>query len=317
MESLLVLRHVVVQNANAISGFTWGFPAVTHFLGFVHALSRSTVHQWGAKLGGCVIACHETQAHTHKFHEHVFSQTRNPLTKQGDTAPFNEEGKMHLEVSLVIACDFDPEDLDPDSDASLDEKVAAFERQIYHQVMRQRLAGGNIESVEKVEFISLEESHESRRAQERRILYSLLPGFVLADRSHVFAEDLKASQEADAQVESLDCWLDFIKVQHECHVEKRPDEDKEHIVWKSISKPAEGWLVPIQVGYKGISPLYQPGEIQMTRDCSVPFRFVEAVHGIGEWLGAHRIQSVSGAMWDYHHDEEWYICKSLSECKSS
>ncbi|HHH1607741.1 TPA: type I-F CRISPR-associated protein Csy2, partial [Yersinia enterocolitica] len=39
MSYLIVLRHVQVENANAISGLTYGFPAMTHFLGYTHALS--------------------------------------------------------------------------------------------------------------------------------------------------------------------------------------------------------------------------------------------------------------------------------------
>jgi CRISPR-associated protein Csy2 len=40
MSSLILLRRVRVENANAIAGLTYGFPAITHFLGFSHALSR-------------------------------------------------------------------------------------------------------------------------------------------------------------------------------------------------------------------------------------------------------------------------------------
>ena len=36
MSSLILLRRVRVENANAIAGLTYGFPAITHFLGFSH-----------------------------------------------------------------------------------------------------------------------------------------------------------------------------------------------------------------------------------------------------------------------------------------
>ena len=39
--ALVLLPHLKVQNANAISGpLTWGFPSPTAFAGFVHALER-------------------------------------------------------------------------------------------------------------------------------------------------------------------------------------------------------------------------------------------------------------------------------------
>ena len=40
MSQYLVLSHIDTQNANSIAGLTWGFPAITQFLGFTHALSR-------------------------------------------------------------------------------------------------------------------------------------------------------------------------------------------------------------------------------------------------------------------------------------
>ena len=40
MNQFILIDHIIVQNANAVAGFTWGFPAITHFLGFVHNLSR-------------------------------------------------------------------------------------------------------------------------------------------------------------------------------------------------------------------------------------------------------------------------------------
>ncbi|WP_234004635.1 type I-F CRISPR-associated protein Csy2, partial [Cronobacter sakazakii] len=33
MSSLILLSHLRVENANTVAGLTWGFPAITHFLG--------------------------------------------------------------------------------------------------------------------------------------------------------------------------------------------------------------------------------------------------------------------------------------------
>lgn len=51
MRSTLLLRHLKVENANAISGLTYGFPAISHFLGFTHALSRRLEQEHGLTLG--------------------------------------------------------------------------------------------------------------------------------------------------------------------------------------------------------------------------------------------------------------------------
>lgn len=49
MSSLILLRRLRVENANAIAGVTWGFPAITHFLGFTHALSRKLTQSHGLR----------------------------------------------------------------------------------------------------------------------------------------------------------------------------------------------------------------------------------------------------------------------------
>ena len=40
MNHVVILHQIRIENANAMAGFTYGFPAITHLLGYVHALSR-------------------------------------------------------------------------------------------------------------------------------------------------------------------------------------------------------------------------------------------------------------------------------------
>ena len=63
------------------------------------------------------------------------------------------------------------------------------------------------------------------------------------------------------------------------------------------------------IGYKGISPLYSPEQVENLRDSRYPFRFVEAVHGLGEWKSLHRIQNLESLFWQYHVEDEWYLCQ--------
>lgn len=90
--------------------------------------------------------------------------------------------------------------------------------------------------------------------------------------------------------------------------EKSTGEDK--VEWKRIPKPLGGWFVPLQVGYKAISPIYKPGEVMYARDRTVPFRFVEPVYTLGEWIGLHRINDdiPETIFWRYHHDNDMYLC---------
>ena len=100
----LVFKHIKIQAANAISGpLSYGFPAISGFVGAIHALSRKLNGQ--ATLNGVMIACHNYELQAYQatpFSDRTFVQTRNPLKKNGETAPIIEEGKVHLEVSLVV-----------------------------------------------------------------------------------------------------------------------------------------------------------------------------------------------------------------------
>lgn len=85
MSYLIVLPHVQVENANAISGLTYGFPAITHFLGFTHALSRQVQQSHGLQFTGCGVVCHRQQIQAYQASErgdHYFALTRIPLTKK-------------------------------------------------------------------------------------------------------------------------------------------------------------------------------------------------------------------------------------------
>ena len=61
----LLLKRIHIENANAISSpITYGFPAITGFLGAVHALSRrlqSLESSNNLYLDGVLIACHDCQ----------------------------------------------------------------------------------------------------------------------------------------------------------------------------------------------------------------------------------------------------------------
>ncbi len=157
MKSLLILPHIKVENANAISGLVYGFPAVTHFLGYVHALSRQLASKPGikqrVKLGGCrvISITLNSCAQNRQGWESVFALTRNPLTKDADTAPFMEEGRVHMEVSLVIECNFTSDDFDFDTNES-GEDTRKFKELIHRLAITKRLAGGTITEMKPARF---------------------------------------------------------------------------------------------------------------------------------------------------------------------
>lgn len=310
-QGLLILRRITVENANAVAGLTWGFPAVSAFLGFTHALSRKLPPEWGLELTGCGIICHEHEAQAHQpkpWADYVFSLSRNPLTKEGGTASFIEEGRMRMTVSLLIPY----KGIAADETKQKDEETEQ-EKKIRQLVLIQRLAGGTVLDLKRVDLHSQKDSWEEQQEFNRQQLRKLLPGFALVQRADLLAEHLRSLRETNPAAEPLDAWLDFAALKYGA---EKPEEGKEKAAWRYIPKPGGGWLVPLAVGYRGISELHEPGQVARARDSQTPFRFAEAVYSVGEWLSPHRAETLDALIW--RHDEAgpengWYLCRN--ECK--
>ncbi|MDP1835160.1 MAG: type I-F CRISPR-associated protein Csy2 [Chlamydiales bacterium] len=294
MKSLLILPRIKVDGANAISGLTYGFPAVTHFLGFAHSISRElSAKSKDINLGGCGIVCHHCQVHAHSIgRDKVFALSRNPLTKEGVTAPFNEEGKVSIEVSLIIECDFREEDLDAWGD------LQQFLKSIYNLAVVRRLAGGLITEMSPPTFQHIPQTEDEEDNFYRRLRRKLLPGFILRDRGDIFSEYLKNNPKLDP----LQALMDFYTIKSKSSLVG----DK--VQWSHVDKPSMGWLVPIQAGYKAISPLCESGSVSCARDPNTPFQFVEPIYGLGEWLSPHRITDIASVIWRYQKTQDLYIC---------
>ncbi|MCL6404596.1 type I-F CRISPR-associated protein Csy2 [Dickeya dadantii] len=296
MSSLIILRRIQVENANAIAGHTYGFPAISHFLGFTHALSRQLQASHGLTLEGCGVVCHQHQLHAYgSGWNRSFALTRNPLTKEEKTAAFNEEGRMHLTVSLLIEC----HGMLPGEDG-----LDTLKQQLRQLSLRQRLAGGLIVDIERVSIDDMPADDGSTRGLMRR----LLPGFVLLDRTPLLQSHFQDLQQANPQAEMLDAWLDFAALKHQAV--RSPDDE---VNWQALPKPEGGYLVPLMTGYRAISPLYTPGEVEKTRDLSTPFCFAEAIYGVGEWRGAHRINDINRILWRYHYQHDTYRCLQTAD----
>jgi len=306
MSQYITLSHIEVQDANAVAGITYGFPAVTQFLGFVHALSRKIDKKMGVTLGGCVIVCHDFQLHIYKsdrYSDYYFSQTKNPTAGRynekykGKDAPIIEEGKMQMNVSLVIECN--------GLKSSDSEKIEQFERYVKRLALRHRLAGGRIISIAQSRVESIVDESGFRKIRRR-----LLPGFVLKERNEYLQEHLKKLQSKDSEADTLEAWLDFCSIKYRAEpILKKGEElsDKTDAVWNRVERPNKGYLIPLMVGYQAIDRLYEAGEVANTRDPTKPFCFVEAIYGIGEWLSPHRLESLEEVLWRYKYEDGYYL----------
>ncbi|WGV98519.1 type I-F CRISPR-associated protein Csy2 [Vibrio sp. YMD68] len=301
MSRYLLLKDINVQNANAIAGLTYGFPAMTNFLGFAHALSRKLPSELAVTLGGVAVISHENIVHARQPQEwgdYVFALTRNPLTQKGTTAPINEEGRMNMTVSLLI-------EVHGLLGGAIVQEDSLIDR-VKQLMPRLRIAGGQITQIGSISLTNKDE--------DKKVLRRLMPGFVLLDRSEYLTEHVKNKSEQGDQLSVFDAWCNFYKLKYQAIRVESDSETKEELSdkakWEFVPKPQMGYLVPIMSGYCAISPVYGPGQVENVRDTSVPVAFAEAAYGIGEWMSPHRLTDIDNAIWRYEHHESWYVAKT-------
>ncbi|GED23782.1 type I-F CRISPR-associated protein Csy2 [Halomonas halmophila] len=305
---LLVLPKLRIQNANSISSpMTWGFPAMSAFVGTMQSLERNLPDDIKLVFNEIGVVCHRIDPQvTQGGFTRAFHLTRNPVDKSGGTAAIVEEGRAHLEVSLLMGIESAGGD-----DLKSAERRQAIADQLYQQVQGMRIAGGSVmpprpgERRHRPALISFDANEEERAKQWRRLKRRLLPGFALVLREDRLVDHTATLKAEDESATTMDAWLDLSRLNHECRVETQTDEksgqEKEVAHW-SIRRPYPGWLVPIPVGYGALTELYSAGEVANARDPDTPFRFVESLYTIGEWVSPHRIHDPEALLWFVEND---------------
>jgi len=295
MSSLILIPHIKIHNANALSSpYTIGFPAMTAWLGGVHALQRmlNASDYPDLKFTRVAVACHHIDLQTHKgLGDYIASiiGTGNPLTKTGSRPSFIEEARCHLTVSLVI----EYEDLEDED--SLDNEVDPIDA-IVKQLNCLKLAGGDI-----LAFGQPELHHDETENDLKKLTRKLMPSYLLIERRELMREAME-----EQQPNAIKSLLDYLTVKHRSTVishENKPDEVK----WEAHRKTT-GWIVPIATGFQGISEL---GNAKHQRDAETPHRFAESVLTLGEFKMPYQLKSLDDMLWSYHADLEnqLYLCQ--------
>ena len=299
---LLILPRLQVQNANAISGpLTWGFPSPTAFTGFAHALERrlrDAADDLKQGFGGVGIICHRFEPQVSRpagRRTQVFCLTRNPVGKDGAPTALVEEGRAHIEVSLVIVVkdgfgEFDGND---------------WAKTAHHMAQGMRLAGGSVLPARngeryEAQWQVLPDSLNPQQELFKKLRRRWLPGFALVQREDLLAERLAEIRIEQPHATALDALLDLSRLNIEPKT-LNPDQP-EAVTWQ-VRKPP-GWIVPLPVGYAGISPLYESSDVENTRDGLTPFRFVECLYSLGQWMSPHRLEHLRQLFWQTEADLE-------------
>lgn len=323
--AVLVLPRIRVQNANAISSpMTWGFPAITAFTGAMTALERRLGPDTGMALMGVGVVCHgfEAQVSTAGY-TRAFHLTRNPVLQDGSTAGIVEEGRVHLDLTLVFKVTLTTQRLGGAERAALAQRAADV-------LAGMRVAGGSVmprlgrthRGATPPQLLLVPDGDEpgATDAQRknyvewfRRLRRSWLPGFALVSRDDLLHARLAELQQEEPDTTVLDAWLDLARWNARA-VPPAPDADADApVAWATDSRP--GWTVPIPVGFAALSPLLPAGSVAGARDMRIPFRFVETVWSIGQWLSPHRLQGLDDLIWAPDHDEDaesgLYRCVNL------
>ena len=313
---VLVLPHLRIQNANAISSpLTHGFPSITAFLGLMWALERKledrdlhiTFHSVG------VICHHFDEQTTDDGYVRKFRLTRKPVDKDGSSAAIVEEGRIHLDVTLVLAIDGGVIEADPERQQQVADAVAEV-------VAGMRIAGGSVLPSagprwrSQPQILCWADDFEARHQQFRKLRRRWLPGFALVARDDLLTARTAAVQANNPEVTALDALLDLSRFNWRSHRSEVPDAATDganpKIDWQHDR--SEGWIVPIPVGYGALLELQPAGTVANARDTESPFRFVESLYSVGQWLGPHRLNDISQLLWyaDNEPPSGLYRCRN-------
>ncbi|MCP1222333.1 type I-F CRISPR-associated protein Csy2 [Acetobacter orientalis] len=285
---IIVMPHLRVQNANAISSpLTHGFPSITAFMGLMWALERrANAAGINVLFNGVGVICHNYQEQvTQSGFTQTFNLTRNPVDKSGQTAPIVEEGRIHLDISVLFAV----EAIDWSDDEKQQTDIAAL-----HAIMQgMRLAGGSFlaplagQAAQSAPWCIAYESPEVEPEYFKNARYRVLPGFALVERSALITQRLAEIQKQNPQATALDAWLSLVRVNW--HYNAAQD------TWQHDR--TNGWVVPIPVGYGALGAVCPPGTVAGVRDATVPFQVVESLFSLGEWVSPLRLKNAQDVLW--------------------
>lgn len=343
--ALLLVPHLQVQNANAISSpMTWGFPGITAFVGLMTALERKLGDDCPLQFNGVGVVCHrfEAQTATGKYERYFVLKkpslvTAKELTKllnNGTPPSIIEEAHIHLDISLVFDVSLSRQVVDDAARQQLAQTVADL-------LATMRIAGGSVIAPHTPRSrralqpqLRLEAEDPKQQADEfAKLSRRLLPGFALVARDdllHAHQRTLSQRQTdgQPATATALDAWLDLSRINTRAvRVPVAPlagqalaasgaTDDKpaaaERIEWQRDVRP--GWLAPIPVGYAALSALHPAGSVAQARDATTPLRFVESVFSVGQWISPHRLRDAAQLIWWPTYDEATGLYRCRNAC---
>jgi CRISPR-associated protein Csy2 len=316
IRNLLILKNLKVQNANALSSsFTIGFPAITAWIGAVHALQRKlnkNKYFEDLKFGKAAILCHEIDLQSSDKNiigmklNHISrddkDKAKNSNFKLSSTIP---EARCHLDVSLIIEY----------SNSSIE--FEEIEKKVKNILPTMKFAGGDLLDFKNVFTYGFDEN-KGYIGEFRKLRRKLGLGFLIIERRDLIEQETKNG------VDAVDALIDYLKItkievedktdnKAEDKVEEKPENKK--VVYERKTK---GWLVPISTGFYALRDPTSPVEGQ--RDKNYKHCFVESVVTLGEFrfMSSSSFDTLDKIFWSYKYDKEngLYVCTQNFENKN-
>jgi CRISPR-associated protein Csy2 len=271
------------------------------------ALERRLGPDSGIAFHGAGVVCHafEPQVSGNGY-TRTFHLTRNPVLHDGSTAAIVEEGRVHLELTLVFDVELTAGLLGENERAQLATRIGEMLAGI-------RIAGGSVmpplagrfRTPPRPQLVLVPDDPEAKRKQFRKLSRQWLPGFALVSRDDLLQQRLEQMRSVAPGTTLLDAWLDLSRLNYHATRQTAVNQENGEIIetaeWTVDSQP--GWLVPMPVGFAAISELHAPGTVAGARDPDLPFRFVESIYSIGQWVSPHRLTGPDQILWRPFHDD--------------
>ena len=204
MNNFVILPHLEIQNANALSSpFTIGFPAMTAWMGAIHLLERYLRKDFNSlKIIKMGIVSHEFHLHTYKEkggYNYSIIGTKNPPKVSGqkiESPPFIPEPRCNLEISLILKI----ENYNPSPFEREDTLIDTIKRIL----PRMKFASGDLLPLQK----NPELKYASDSDMEEKIKNNLMPGYALRERRDILKKEMEKGQDG------LNALLEGVKVEH-------------------------------------------------------------------------------------------------------
>ncbi len=309
MSNYLVLSQLNVQNANALSSsISIGVPSITAFLGATHKLQRylNTNGFESVKISGTGIIVHDAQLRTFEnfYKENSLIESRQPLkfdnkNRAWNSPPYIPDPKINLVVSLI--CDIEDDDFAIyDEKAFLKNVDTALSTEIRiagGEILSPRIKGGKtVSSFLEAGRLNYFPGKDAQNHSDLRDIKRLLtPGYVLIERKDLLKKEMEEGKD------SVEALIDYLAVHHDCN---KTDEGTNE--W-TIKRKTTGWLVPISVGYKGLT---KPEKVKNQRDDNYLHVFGENLITLGEYRIINSVKDFGEIIWRYKTDlyKQLYLC---------